>query len=192
MVDVIDKYMLNDGHRLVISYDMDAESPREWDNTWKLCIKKHRRHNFPNELDFDFDEDYEDYKDTDVLEEEYHIFWLECYEHSWIVFSLAGTGMQCQFDTAEKCGFIAIPKNECENIEDAKQIAGEEIEMYNKYLNGEVYRWHTEEKISRTTTNSEWDVKERIEREYEDGCWWYYDIDDILNEFKPLEPKLID
>ncbi len=191
MVDVIDKYMLSDGRRLVISYDMDTESPREWDNIWKLCIRKHRRYNFPNELGFDFDEDYEDYKDTDVLEEKYHIFWLDCYEHSWIAFSLAGTGMQCQFDTAEKCGFIAIPKNECENIEDAKQIAGNEIKIYNQYLNWEVYAWHTEKKVVWTTVREDKTIDEKEEREYEDGCCSYYDVDDILNEFKSLEPKLI-
>jgi hypothetical protein len=193
---VIKKYLLNDGRRLVIWYEDDSESPREWDNTWKLCIRKHRNYNFPNELNFDFETD----EDDDLLSERlkaiwfsYHIFRLDCYEHSWISFSLAWQGMQCRFDTSNNCGFIAIPKKDDSNpsientYDDAKKIAESEIKIYNQYLNWEIYRYITEKPVKWTSE----DGQEKIEREFEDWCGGYYDIQYILDEYKSLSPKEI-
>jgi hypothetical protein len=72
-------------HKLVIEYDEYAESPRERGTNSKLCIREHRRYNFPNEMNWDraSDEDPRQHLDT------YHVFFLDCYEHSSITFSLS-------------------------------------------------------------------------------------------------------
>lgn len=186
--------MLSDGRRLTIGYEEDSESPRERDNTGKLCLREHRRYKFPNELDFDFCSDPEDTDEKTIretLEHRYHIFWLDCYEHSWILFSLSWQCMQCRFDTSNNVWFIAIPKKDDSNpsiensYEEAKKIAEAEIKTYNQYLNWEVYRRITEKPVKRTSE----DGQEKIEREYEDGCGWYYDESCILDEFKVLYPN---
>lgn len=196
---VIKKYSLNDGRRLVIwyEYDYDSESPREWDNTWKLCIREHRKYNFPNELDYDWDDMDDwgmDWVQMSGLMKEYYIFRLDCYEHSRISFSLAWKGMQCKFDTSNNCGFIAIPKKDDSNpsiensYEEAKKIAEWEIKCYNQYLNWEVYRYDIEKPVK--WTSEDW--YEKIEREFIDWCSGYYDIQDILDEYKSLNPNEIE
>lgn len=189
--------MLSDGRRLAIGYEEYSESPRERDNTGKLCLREHRRYKFPNELDFDFnlENENDDDESIEALEKNYWIFRLDCYEHSWISFSLSWQGMQCKFDTSNNVWFIAIPKWEDKitgavhnTQEEAKKIAEAEIKTYNQYLNGEVYRRTTEKPVKRTSE----DWQEKIEREYEDGCWWYYDEKDILDEFKDLSTNEIE
>lgn len=196
MENIIKRYMLSDGRRLSIGYDDEPYNPREDDNVGKLCLREHRRYNFPNELDYDWDDMDDggmDWVEMSNLMKEYYIFRLDCYEHSGISFSLAGQGMQCRFDTSNNVWFIAIPKKDDSNpriensYEEAKKIAEAEIKTYNQYFNGEVYRRTTEKPIKRTSE----DGQEKIEREFEDGCWWYYDEKDILDEFKDLSPNEI-
>lgn len=195
MENIINRYMLSDGRRLSIGYDDEPYNPREDDNMGKLCLREHRRYKFPNELDFDFniENENDDDESIEALEKNYWMFRLDCYEHSWISFSLSWQGMQCRFDTSNNCGFIAIPKTWDWKVFDiseneAKNIAEQEIKIYNQYLNWEVYRRITEKPVKRTSE----DGQEKIEREFEDGCWWYYDEKDILDEFKVLNPNEIE
>lgn len=192
--------MLNDWRKLEIEECEWTEDPRDYDETTKLCIREHRRYDFPNELDYSFeivDEWYEWYDDPyykNRYDEEiaklewYYIFPLDCYEHSGISFSLSGTGMQCQFDTSKNCWFIAVPKKDKlpnENIwserseEEARNIAKQAINTYNRYLNNECYKrtTYTPEKW----TNEKWESK--IEWAFEDSCTEYEDVDWILDEF---------
>lgn len=146
------KYLLNNGKKLVVSYDEYCDSPREWEPIGKFCIRKHRNYTFPNELSRDFtsEEDPKEYLKN------YYIFPLDCYEHSGIMFSLLGEGMQCKFDTAKNCWFIAVPKkydwysnkeretSDKKNLvelteEEATSIARDELEVYNQWINWECY-----------------------------------------------------
>lgn len=103
-MEPIKKIQLTDDVYVDVVYDEDSESPRAWDNISKLCIREHRRYNFPNELEINFDdlssEDaYETDDNGDTIEtlrqhelkkfDGYHVFWLDCYEHSGIAFSLS-------------------------------------------------------------------------------------------------------
>lgn len=68
--------------------------------------------------------------EAEAKEKWLELFWLDCYEHSGISFSLAGEGMQCRFDTSGKCGFI---------IAESEEQARAEIKEYNQYINWECY-----------------------------------------------------
>lgn len=171
--------------RLEIRYDDFAESPRHNDNIWYMDIRDHRRYNFPKELSIAWDEWEETANELIELEKNFYVFPIDCYEHSGISFSLSGTGMQCQFDTSKSVGIIAIPRvyngydikewNRSKTRdnpqatqvtlteEQVNTIATEELNEYNQYLNGEVYRF--------TLLDEEGDEI--------DSCWGFYDIDDI-------------
>jgi hypothetical protein len=79
MENIIETIQLNNGNRLTILIDEDAENPRDWDNIGKLCLRKHRRYSLPNELDYEWDSASED---AEKLYDEYYIFDIDCYEHS--------------------------------------------------------------------------------------------------------------
>lgn len=136
------KQMWDVEYKIEIDYD-DFASPREYSEQGMLCIRKHRDYNFPNELDFDFDAFDEWDIELPKLEENQKLFWLDCYEHSSIHFSLAGEGV---FDTSGKCGFII-----CESEEQARA----EIEEHNQYINGECYRVSVSE---RSIIEKDWKV----------------------------------
>jgi len=190
---LIQKIQLDNYTYVNISYDEFSDSPRDWDNIWKLCIRKHRRYTFPNELDYcfeceDSDEIYSDDDNWNIVtvaqhEEEmliwYRIYDLDSYEHSWIVFSLAWTWMQYNFETSRWCWFIAIP-NIYESSE-AREIAQSEISIYNSYLNWEVYGF----KLYKTFPSIEDNGHiYSTDDELIDSCSGFYDTKDIA-EYLP-------
>lgn len=196
MSEPISTYKLSDNKRLCVYQDEDLESPRVWGNIGKLCIRKHRSYDFPNELDIDFDrqDEYEEMNQINPLiqlAKGYYIFDLDCYEHGWIKFSFSGSGMQCNFDKSNNVGILAIPK-ELEGAvyteEQAKEIAKEELKEYNQYLNGEVYGYVVEEQ--NVWTNEKGDTKTE-RNSNDDSCWGFYDIANILQEFKVTDADKI-
>ena len=172
--------------------------PRFNSNIWKFCVRKNRDYTFPNELDFDFDAYDEDEIETP---ENYYIFPLDCYIHGWVAFSLHWEGMQCRFDTANNCWFIAVPKKynryDLEEISktkwkewtdhydpaelsrtEAKDIAREELNTYNQYLRWEIYEYIIYEKVKWTSEYGD----ERYEWECEDSSCWYWDEESTKEE----------
>lgn len=147
-----EKIELDDSYYINIFYDESSDSPREWRDDTKMCIKETRRHRFPNELDINFDDlDNDDEYGTDkdwkiitIADKEkeklkgYHVYEMDCYEHSGIAFSLSGHGMQCRFDTSYNCWYFCVPEIMGTREECAK-IASEQINLYNQYINWEVY-----------------------------------------------------
>lgn len=168
---------LFDNYKVVVSYDEFCSSPREYEEYTKLCIREHRRYNFPNELNFDFDKyDEWDLTQLEEIEKDYDIFWIDCYEHSWIAFSLTWHWVQCQWDTAKYCGFIAIPKV----LQwDKRKLAQKDLTEYNQYLNWEVYEYG----IYRKHTYKDDNWEEIFEWDYIEWCWWYYDSDECLKDW---------
>lgn len=150
MNNEIKRFDLDTEHYCVIGYDEQVDSPRNWGNYSKLCIREHRRHSFPNELKLDLDED-----NTETLKG-YYVFPLDCYEHSGIYFSLSGEGMQCRFDTSCGAGIFCYP-TEVEGhpvtLEEAKSIITSELNIYNQYLNWEVYWIQVFKRIPPVTVN---------------------------------------
>ena len=195
-----------------IQEDWCYPHPRDdWDNVGKLVIREHRRYTFPNELNFRwdyFDNDWEDSCGDKVenqfekIAENYYIFWIDMYEHSGIVFSMLGEGMNCRFDTSRGIGFRAIPKvyngydleeihktkykpdegNEYMPIEvtleEAEDIARNELKEWNQYCSWEIYQYSVY-KLTKWTSEK-WE--ERYSWDYVDGCSWYYDEDQAKEE----------
>jgi hypothetical protein len=67
-------------------------------------------------------------------------------------------------------------------------IAKNELKEYNAYGSGNVY-WYVVQK-EHTYTREDGVVKK--EWETEDSVRWYYELDDMLAEFKDLNPVEID
>lgn len=142
--------------KAVISYDDNPENPREWWSEYvKLHFRKHTRYALPEEIEwFSFEDvDNEDVYETlpDGTEitvaqhqerelEKYYVFNIDCYEHGWIVFSISGSGTQCQFDTAKFCWFWAVERERCPGwIDEARKMVEDALEQYNHYINGKCY-----------------------------------------------------
>jgi hypothetical protein len=70
-----------DGKRLVVHDSYKYLNPTDFGSNVLFLIRKHKDYSFPNDLDFDFNEDiYEKYG------EEYDIYPLNCYIHDNIHF----------------------------------------------------------------------------------------------------------
>ena len=83
----------------------------------KVDFRKHRHYNLPKELDFDWDayDEWDEASDKQIefLNEHYYRWFVDCYDHSAVSFSIQWEWMQCRWDTARKCGIIACPKEYC-------------------------------------------------------------------------------
>ncbi len=184
-------YKINELKRIAIEItEMDID-PREFQIS-KLCIKDHRRYNFPNELNINFNED-------DLYLDNYYVYELDFYEHSWIEFSISWRWMQCKFDTSKNCWIIAIPKsyndydwNEWSisknkdkwkeifiDEQTADKMVDDDIEEYNNYLAWEVYEILEQEIEVYTSANwntiEQWNTTESILPIY-----WYDNVKKIM------------
>ena len=66
-------------------------------------------------------------------------FILSCYQHSGIVWSLKGEGMQDRFDTAQVAGLLLQKGRRGETYAQREQRARGFLEAYNAWCNGEIY-----------------------------------------------------
>lgn len=199
MSNLYEKIVLDDNHYVNIFYDESSDSPREWNDQTKMCIREHRHYSFPNELDINFealeDNDFygtdKSWKKISVAKNEkekfkgYHVFEMDCYIHSWVAFSLSGHGMQCRFDTSSNCWYFCVPKTYEDGMitysmakiskKKAIEIAKKEIEIYNQYINWEVY-WF---KLMQSFPPVEKDWKTYYAKDKEIECECQYDIYDL-------------
>jgi len=158
---------------LEISYAEYTDSPREWDNIGILALK-HRRYNLSNEIDvnmneFDYIDELEEY-----INENYDVVMMlgvSMYDHSGVSLSLCDYKNHVGGWDSSLIGLIFIERNEIfkeyysdETEEELKNILQNEINLYDKYLNGEVYQYNV------------YDDKDNIL----DSCSGYYSEEDIL------------
>ena len=136
-----------------IQCDDYCEDPRDFDGNRTVMAFSHGRYRLPNEIDFNFNA----YSSWDEAEKAFLkevkpekgtvLYYSRVYmmDHSYCAFSLSPFGgLYGRFDSG--CvGFIAIT---ADTIDDKKrrtqeqyaEIANAELEMYECYLNGGVYR----------------------------------------------------
>lgn len=176
MLGIVEKIPLWEKRRAVISYDENADSPRDCrDNDLiKICFRENRNYRLPNDLNIPFE--YEEATMIlDGADKEYHIFVLDWYEHSGIVISLSGEGMQCNFDTSKWCWVICIRKEYLDkkySKEEAEEIARDCIKEYTAYMNGEVYQYYIEEIVERTNGDRKLITWEEVEDTRIGGFYW--------------------
>lgn len=171
--------------KLEVGYMEDGfvANPREEYNIAEFTTREHRNYNLPKEFGFDWDAyDEWDMKEIEKMDKKYHIFFLDCYEHGWMKWSLAWKGMQCMFDTANRVWLMRVNKNEVENRDKALEIVEEELDRYNKWLNGEIYGYQFERLVK--WTSEDW--REKTEWEYVDGCNGFYEIEEAIEDAKSL------
>jgi hypothetical protein len=164
--------------RLVIRYDQSPESPRTWSNLG-FFITVDRNYNSPDKNEHferivketgneatSQDEHMKLIKER--IEEETEekivkIYPITKYEHSGVVYSL---GHGAGFDYSNN-GFYIITEVLAKELgvepEDFEKVIKQEIAVYNKYVNGEVYGFTLYDEAG----------------EVLDSCWGFYDIEDI-------------
>lgn len=160
-----------------------VENPREYDDMVEFTTREHRHYNLPKEFDFDWDAyDEWEMEEIEEMDRNYHIFFLDCYEHSGMKWSLAWEGMQCRFDTAKRVGLMRVKKEVVEDRKNALEFVRDALEVYNKWLNWEIYEWRLERLVTRKSE----DGREKAEWEFLDGCSWFYDKDEALSDGKDI------
>lgn len=164
--------------RLVIRYDQSPESPREWSNLG-FFITVDRNYNSPDKNEHferivretgneatSQDEHMKLIKER--IEEETEekivkIYPITKYEHGGVAYSL---GHRAGFDYSNN-GFYIITEVLAKELgvepEDFEKVIKQEIAVYNKYVNGEVYGFTLYDEAG----------------EVQDSCWGFYDIEDI-------------
>ena len=135
-----DIYEREDGKRARVVDSYEYLNPTDFGYDVLFVIRKHRDYSFPNDLDFDFEEDiYEKYG------EEYDIYPLNCYIHSDVKFYIKWTQVDDQFDTSRDVGYALCLKGSVDEQEVKYQI-----DRLNSILNWEVYDVIFEEPVEWT------------------------------------------
>lgn len=175
-----------DNKILKIFYEEDGESPREWDNLSKLALN-HKRYNFSNELNINFDNFGEWDEVENHLKKEFGAVIVKpvyMYEHSGIAISL--TPFSCRWDSGQ-LGFICILKEDIkteygkvtkQTLKKAEKVLSGEFETYKNYVEGEVYGFQlfeeVEVKIIKEYKDGKTEKYTQTELKEIDSCWGFF------------------
>ena len=184
-----------DNKVLKIFYDEDSESPREWDNLSKFVLN-HRRYNFPNELDINFDAFSNWEEISEYLKNELKALIIKpisMYDHSGI--SLYYDCVKSGWDSGQ-LGLICVTEEDIlkeygevteETLKKAEEVLKGEFENFKNYIENNVYRFELYEvvnvKIRKDYSDGTFKEFEEEELKGLDSCCGYYG-DDGLNQIK--------
>jgi len=176
--------------RLKIEYDTDSESPREWTNLGYF-ITQDRNYYSPDKNEelqrwikstgeeatsqAEHIDCIKDWFKMNTTEKVLAIYPVNKYEHSGVVYSL---GSAFGFDYSNNGFYIITDKTQKEvgtKKKDWERVIKDELATYNKYANGEVYRFELYAKNG----------------ELKDSCGGFYEVEDI-KECLPKEWKNVD
>ena len=140
------EYMIKEikgGKRVVVHDSYEHLNRDDFEHDVLFLIKKSRKYQFPNDLDFDFtNEDvYEKYG------EEYDIYPLNCYIHGNVHFYIQWTKVMEMFDTSNDVGYVLAPKGFVDEDGVIRQI-----ERFNSVINWEVYDIAYQEQVEWTNS----------------------------------------
>ena len=159
---------LKSGKFLQIFVDDSPENPRDWDN-WSIMALTHKNYTLgDSDIPFNF-EDFDSFKAVEhYINKTYNplvMFSVSMYEHSDIVLSLGAASGYEAFDTSN-VGFVFITQERLDILGSSqgfgdgilndetdeeyklrlKGYIEQELNVYNNYLSGEVYRYKLIEK----------------------------------------------
>jgi len=175
---------------LQLDYDQSIESPCEWDG-WKFYSFNSRHTNYRNINEFLFPSFDEKVKGKNIgIQRKLDVgtaFLVSCYEHSGIVYSLKGEGMQCQWDTTGIAGILVWEhspndmgaKTYAERQEDARKF----LEVYNSWCNGQCFGYTIEKMEKCPTCNEE-------KGELIDSCGGFIGYECLKQILKEEHPEL--
>lgn len=151
-----------------IEHDDSPECPMDWCCQWRLhSFNRRSIHNTdPSEF-------FNDKGNPSIgLRRKLSVglaFMLDYYEHGQGAYSLAGEGMQCQWDTSDNAGILIwehSPKEMgAKTLEERAKDARNFLETYNNWMNGYVYGY----------------IIETVDGEHVDSCWGYYSDADVTD-----------
>jgi len=169
-------------YELKIEQDTDPMNPRtEWDNLGTMvCF--HNRYELGDKTDYR-SEDYDNWEELEKgiikNEGEVIILPLYLYDHSGITIST--NPFNCNFDSG-RIGFIFMSKHKIkkEGIDETKVIEylKGEVETYDKYLTGEVYRYTIYE-VETCSLGHE-------HKNFVEGCGGFFGEDECKSEGKSM------
>lgn len=166
-----------------IHQDTEPESPRAWDNIG-IMVCFHKRYNLGDKTDLTSKsfESWEELRQHLIKKEKvFAILPLRLYDHSGISISTTTEyPYNCCWDSGQ-VGFIYTTRERIKEYlgktttkKKAEEYLKGEVEDYNKYLTGEVYKWGVYKLCKECGA----------EEEYTDGCCGYYDLEQCRNELK--------
>ncbi|MDY6957523.1 MAG: hypothetical protein SVK08_00065 [Halobacteriota archaeon] len=155
------------GYKIQIFQDTDVfESPREWSNLGVMCCS-HKRYSVPNEGDIDFGQ-FNSWEQVEahVMDNDDAVIVVPVYmyEHSGI--ALSTTPFSCRWDSGQ-LGIIYTRRNDILNtfrdwkklsqkrLNKARDILVNEVETFEKYMNGDIYGFVIKDKEG-TEVDSVW------------------------------------
>lgn len=174
--------------------------PREWDNLGKMFCS-HKRYQLGDEQFKE--EEFDDWNEIEqYLKKERNaviVHPLYLYDHSGITISIRP--FNCSWDSGQ-VGFVYVTKEDIEkefgkkpNMDKVKEIVRNEVERYDNYLTGNIYRYEVVKviKVNKITTTIADDISERkvledyntTMEEHIDSCGGYFgnkEIDEIMEE----------
>mgnify|MGYP006284190749 CR=1 FL=1 len=140
----VERLKNKNGNTVVISYDSDLPSPREWVNLGTF-ITWQRRYHSPDKNPFESPNDFKEY-----IQEEHPdslILPVYKYEHSGVAYSTSP--FSCPWDSGQ-VGYIYVTKEEIikeygshseETLEKAKERLEGEVSVYSSWANGDIFRY---------------------------------------------------
>jgi hypothetical protein len=170
-------------YELEIELDNDPMNPRtEWDNTGTM-ICFHKRYNLGDKHNYKSDNFDSWIELKEQIESDYKVMYIKplyLYDHSGITIKTSPFG--CQWDSGQ-VGWIFVDKDNLQRISgdsdgfnelNLEEIIDSEVDTYDKYLTGEVYRY---ELYEIETCNLGHEHRNLIE-----SCGGYYGEDECRSE----------
>lgn len=137
--------MRKNTYTYTVDYDQWADSPRNWDNLG-LMVLSHKQYDFPNDVKVNFGDFFNWEEVKKHLKKEHkaiHILPVQIYDHSGVRLYVGTT--HDRWDGGQ-VGFVftteeQIKKSGQESLtaKEIKKILTGEVDIYSKYVNGEVY-----------------------------------------------------
>jgi len=168
----------------------DCPEDPNGDDGWKAYSFSNRHNNYKDpESIFEEDDDGTYGPDADLQKklDSGLAFWLDYFEHGQCMWSLAGEGPQCRWDTSRQAGLLVWEHDEGdlgpETVEDRRKDAKAFIDRYTQWCNGEIYGY-TIEAFSKCHACGQ---DEEAEVDFDlPSCGGYYpdDIDGMVIDMK--------
>lgn len=130
--DIVDPFLSEDGN--LFRYAVRDDDCREYD--WQEGVEFIQGN--PHSINYAGAEEAERW--IEEMSVDHDLFSVDVYEHGNIMYSLSGTGPQCQFDTARGGACIAIPNEHHESpFTNTEEAAASILSEYTSWCNGDVY-----------------------------------------------------